>query len=682
MKRFTMTVTAAIALCVGMHAQQEKNIELDEVTVETAQVVNKPDGQLLFPTAVQKKMSTNAYNLLAKLPLPTIRIDEVTRSITSLSNQGEVQVRINGIRVGREELIALNTALVRHVDFISNPGVRYGTGVACVIDIKTNRDDAGYSLGIDASNTLTACNGNNEAFFKRNYKKAEFGLFYHFSYRDFYGRRQRQEANYLLNDGTVRSISRHDLAARNRNFGNKLELKYSLADSSTYIFQATLSGDFAHVPNDWTKRRMRHGATESINISLSNEKTFNPVLDLYFYRALNQRQSLTANLTGTHIGTNSNVFNNEGSPYRYSIGGDTWSLMGEAIYENRLQPFTLSLGSQFNVKHIHNRYSGDVNSLNRMNTRGLYLFGEANGRLWDKIGYVAGIGVSNQHYNQTKHRYDFWLFRPKFTISYALSASWSMRYMFEFSQHISAVAMISDTRIRQNSMEWLVGNPDIEPNGVATHSVRFAFTKPRIMAMLNAEYQNHYHPNMVHWTRTDTDQFLQSQRNQGAIKMFYVCSDVRCDIIPEKITFSANGGFFRFINNGDDYQHRYSSFNWGANLQTYLEHFVFTVYADNGWRWQEGETRGWQGAAMYLGGNYHVGNCTIGIYWQHPFDNTPLIHRAEVVNRYVNKTTNIVSKDYGNMITLNFTWKLNHGRVYKSLQRRLNNKDTETGIIK
>jgi hypothetical protein len=34
--------------------------------------------------------------------------------------------------------------------------------------------------------------------------------------------------------------------------------------------------------------------------------------------------------------------------------------------------------------------------------------------------------------------------------------------------------MISDTKIRQNSMEWTVGNPNIEPNRVIKHQVMLA----------------------------------------------------------------------------------------------------------------------------------------------------------------------------------------------------------------
>ena len=106
-----------------------------------------------------------------------------------------------------------------------------------------------------------------------------------------------------------------------------------------------------------------------------------------------------------------------------------------------------------------------------MHSRSMYLFGELAGK-WRKFRYTAGLGVSNESYSQGAHRFNFRLFRPKATIGYTFSKAWNLRYNFEISQHISQVAMISNTRIRSNSMEWTVGNPDIEPSNKITNEWR------------------------------------------------------------------------------------------------------------------------------------------------------------------------------------------------------------------
>ena len=39
------------------------------------------------------------------------------------------------------------------------------------------------------------------------------------------------------------------------------------------------------------------------------------------------------------------------------------------------------------------------------------------------------------------------------------------------------------------------------------------------------------------------------------------------------------------------------------------------------------------------------------------------------------------SRDNGNMISINFAWKLSKGKRFQDIQRKLHNKDTQTGIL-
>ena len=58
------------------------------------------------------------------------------------------------------------------------------------------------------------------------------------------------------------------------------------------------------------------------------------------------------------------------------------------------------------------------------------------------------------------------------------------------------------------------------------------------------------------------------------------------------------------------------------------------------------------------------------------------MNSSKVLNRYLNKETFYRNSSFGNMISLNFTWKFTKGRQYKQMQRTMNNKDTDTGILK
>ena len=65
--------------------------KLKEITVRGSRVVQRVDGQTIYPTRQQLERSTNGYSLLAKLTLPHLRVDPVMHSVTALSNLGSAQ---------------------------------------------------------------------------------------------------------------------------------------------------------------------------------------------------------------------------------------------------------------------------------------------------------------------------------------------------------------------------------------------------------------------------------------------------------------------------------------------------------------------------------------------------------------------------------------------------------------
>lgn len=659
----------------------QKSVEMEEITIEQARIIAKPDGKLIIPSTAQRESATNGYSLLSKLALPRIRVDNVLHTITAIGSNGSVQLRINGTIASKEDLLTLDPKLVKNIDFIDNPGVRYGQDIGYVINIRTTRKDSGGVIGADLSNSLSAVNGNNAAYGKLNHKDSEFALTYNFGYQDFKGNDYNEKADYLLNDNSHYRVERTTISNRARYFNNSLQMKYNLADSANYVFQAAFSTDLNNSPGDDALRLLTEGQTKQLTNQWESERSFTPVLDLYFYHRLGKRQSITANAVGTSIATKGKVFQDEGVPYRFAVDGRTWSLHTEAIYENQLKPFTLSLGLQHDIKYTRNEYSGDVNSLNQMHNQQYYLFGEAKGS-WEKLSYVAGLGVTNIRYRQAQDRYNYWLFRPKFSLGYSLSPSLNLRYTFEINEHLSKIAMISNTRIRENSREWRVGNPNIEPNKVVNHTLSLELYKPRLTNMLSIHYRNNSNPNMSHYERTPDNQFLYSQLNQKRIEMFYAGNYFRYDLIPEKLVCSTNIMLFRFLNKGFDYKHHLTAYNLSASIEAYLGKWSVSAYADNGWKFVEGETMSHQAAAIYVGAGYRTGNLTLSLYWQNPLMAHPQMQHTNILNRYVSKNIRMRGSNYGNLINFNVSWKLEYGRKYKVIDRRLNHRDTQTGIMK
>ena len=662
-----------LATMIAVHAQDIKEGEtLQEVTVKGSKVVQRVDGQTIYPTRQQLESSTNGYSLLSKLTLPHLRIDPVMHTITALSNLGNVQVRINGIMASKEDLLALDMKAVQHIDYIDNPGVRYGEGIAYVVNIIVKKPVSGYDIGADLTNTLTAVNGDETFYGKFNYGKSEFGVNYSLGYQNFKGTGYEEQATYELESGEKRSILRQQLDGQNKSLNHNIQLTYSLSDSN-YVFQSKLSASRDIQPHRlWSK-------FDSFE-DRSSSRTSSPALDLYFHRDFKRHQSLTANAVATYIKTDSHAEHNEGGNYAYNVTGKTYSLWTEAVYENRLKPFTLSLGAQYGQKYINNVYSGDANADNAMRSSTLYFFGQLKGRL-GKLGYMGGLGVSTRYYRQAEWNDRFLLFRPKLTVAYPLARNLRAKYDFEVSQHVSQIALVSDVSIKQNAMETLVGNPEITPNRVTSHDLRLTYSTPRIMSELQGYWRLNANCNMEKYTRKD-GHFFQTQTNAGnECSFFFIQSYNRWEAIPEHLSITLYGGIYRFYNFTDNYRHTYTAFNGGASVEAYLGRWTLTAYADNGWNFMEGEHRGHQAPAWYLTASYQLKNITFSLYAQHPFCARPLTNKTEVLSRYIHKDISQHSRDFGNMLTLNITWHLSSGRKYRDIQRTMNHRDTETGIL-
>ena len=681
MKRLiTFSIILFSTFCA--YAQDVENtITLNEVTVKAAKVVNKTDGMIIYPTDAQKQASNNGYSILEKLTLANLRIDNISHSITAIDNRGGVQIRINGIVVGKSEMLALNPKDIAKINFINNPGVRYGDGIAYVIDIVTRRNESGYTIGTDLTSALTTLQGDDMVYGKWNKGKSELSLSYDVSGYRTKGEKSRQTADYTLKDGRIYTIERNDVESLRKSISHDAKLTYNWADSTATVFQASLSGAFNNAPDNYTVKDIVDGTRQYKATSRAKDKSYSPVLDIYFFRQLTPRQSITANAVGTYISTQTSSFYDEGAPYKYDVDGKTASLLTEVIYENRLKPFTFSTGLNYSHKHIKNDYSGDASSLTKTNNNRLYAFAELKGML-QPFSYALGMGASFIHYTQNGHRYNFWTFHPKASLTYQINNSMQLSYTYQMQDKVSRIAMTSDAMVRTNSMEWTVGNPDLKPSHDMEHRLRVSYNTSRLQTFVEGYYKQCLKPNMAHYERTDDNQFIYTQINQKEIDVLDVYAYASYWLLPEKLQIAANGGIYRCFNFGYDYTHCYTSWFYASSITAYLGNFTLQGYIDNGNRFLEGESKGYNGAYSVLKASYTWHDLQFSLSWSNPFMSNYKSYENELLNRNLYKHTVGYSNANGNQVALNISWRLSRGSKHKSAEKRITLRDTDNGIIK
>lgn len=676
----TLSIILTAAFCA--YAQDaDKTITLDEVTVKTAKVVNKPDGMLIYPTDAQKQASNNGYSILEKLTLANLRIDNINHTITAIDNRGSVQLRVNGIVVGKQEMLSLNPKDIAKIDFINNPGIRYGESISYVIDIVTRRSESGYTVGTDVTSDLTILQGNGMMYGKWNRGKSEWSLSYDVSGYKTKSSKSKQSAEYTLTDSSIYTIERNDVESLRKAIAHDAKLTYNWADSTATVFQTSLSGTFNNIPDNYKIKDIIDGTRQYQATSQEKDKSYSPVLDIYFSRQLTPCQSIAANAVGTHISTQTSSFYDEGTPYQYNVDGKTASLLTEVIYENRLKPFTLSTGLNYSYKYTQNYYLGDASSLTKTTNNKLYAFGEIKGVI-RPLRYTLGAGASYIHYTQNGHRYNFWTFRPKVSLTYNINNNIQLNYTYQVWDRVSRIAMTSDAVIRTNSMEWTVGNPDLKPSRNMDHRLQFSYNTNRLQTFVEGYYRQCLKPNMAHYERTKENKFIYTQINQKEIDMLNVMAYAVYWLLPEKLQVAANGGMSRCFNFGNDYTHFYTSWFYIASITAYLGNFTLQGYIDNGNRFFEGESKSFSGAYSVLKASYAWRNWQFSLSWSNPFNSNYKSYENELLNRNLYKHTIGYSKDSGNLVTLNVSWRLSQGSKHKSAEKKIKLRDTDNGIMK
>ena len=680
MKRLiTLSIILSSACCV--YAQDvEKNITLGEVTVKAAKVVNKSDGMIIYPTDAQKQASNNGYSILEKLTLANLRIDNINHTGTAIDKRGGEQLRVNGIVAGKQEMLALNPKDIAKINFINNPGVRYGDGIAYVIDIVTRRAESGYTVGTDLTTALTTLQGDGMVYGKWNKGKSEWSLSYDVSGYKSKGSKSSQLAEYTLTDGSIYTVERNDVESLRKSIAHDAKLTYNWADTTATVFQASLSGAFNDAPDDYNIKEIADGARRYRATSRDADKSYSPVLDIYFFRQITPRQSVTANAVGTYISTQTCNYYDEGNPYRYDVDGKTASLLTEIIYENRMKPFTLSTGLNNSYKHINNDYSGDASSLTKTSNNRLYAFAEIKGTM-RKLRYTLGAGASYIHYTQNGHRYNFWTFHPKASLTYDINNSMQLSYTCQMQDKVSRIAMTSDVAVRTNSMEWTAGNPDLKPSHDMDHRLQFSYNTNRLQTFVEGYYKQCLKPNMAHYERTDDNQFIYTQKNQKEIDVLNVMAYAGYWILPEKLQVAANGGVYRCFNFGNDYTHCYTSWFYACSITAYLGNITLQGYADNGNRFLEGESKGYNAAYSVLKASYTWRNWQFSLSWANPLNNNYKAYENELLNRNLYKHTVGYSKGSGNQVSLNVSWRLSRGSKHNSAEKRISLSDADNGIL-
>lgn len=699
-----IAVFAAALIGAAAHAQTD-SIEVDttytlgEVTVNGMRVINKVDRQVLLPTSTMKKHSSNGYDLLNKMTLNGIITNPERQEIRSLRGGG-VQVRINDIKANQQDITALRPDEVVRVEYIDNPGVRYSDGsIDAVINFVVKRRYAGYVGGLGTMQAFTTGFNNSNAYFKYNYKKSEFCIYYNFSYRGYDERKVDSENTYFFPDGTER---RRQYLGYNTDFmytTNTVQLGYNLAEPDKYTLNVSLYYNQNNIPKYGSNQLAKETSMPDLYLyNKKSKKMYTPSLDIYWSMNLPKNQNITANVVGTYIGTDYNyqssnyLFNQspeqsmQADPvndYSYSTTGRKYSLISEAIYTKNFEKEVFSAGGEYTVSHTDNAYKGAVNTDAVLNSNNLYLFAQLQGKL-GVFNYQVGLGANYLAIHQGNIGFNKWTLRPQLSLSTKITDNLFVRYSGRMSQLAPSLSQLTDVRNQSDELNASDGNTGLKPYTGYSNSLTVSWTRPLFNFQLYGSW--YYAPDIIMTSyipelQDDGTYLLISKpENQKSFSRKSLTAYFTLHAIRDILDISLYGDYSNYSSRGLAYSHNYDAWCWGgsANLMLGRWSVAASFYTAPKSYFAESMGKGENQSNLSVSYKYKdlkVGLGVLLLGYPQGYD-----YVGKTDSKYLQSTSHTYIKDNGNMVYFTLSYNFSHGRKYQTERKKLHNSDNDNGI--
>ena len=677
---------------IGDILMQEGATELGEVVVESQAIIQKVDRQILLPSKEQMQASSDGVSLLQNLQIPRIVISPIDNSVKTLSDES-VQLRINGVEASTSDVKAINPKDIIRVEYHDQPGVRYN-GAAAVVDYIVKHRDTGGSLMLAGTNGLTLPGiGNYYLAGKVHFNKSSLQAVATYAPYDIYWTRTNNET-YHFSTGKVENNEVGE-PTRYKTYPVNVSLNYNWTNGDKNMLNIRLRDNMAYTPYGPSDRDSRlYQPTDSFEIHDHDKSSSqSPSLDIYYQHNLPHKQHLYFDVVGTYINTHSDrrflqtplfgSVSTDTTDVLSRVRGDKWSLIGEAIYEKEWENIMLTVGARHNQQWVKNTYLGSTEATVNMTTAETYAFAEMRHRV-DKFSYVVGIGVMHTLIDQAGQKQSTWIARPQLTMSYDFGKGWFWKYKGYVSGYQPSLSQLSDITQQIDKYQMRRGNPNLKSVMYVSNEMELSWQSKHVNLNLWANYSYDHKPIMEETFEEIIDgspYAIRMYDNQRGYHKLNVSPSVQVKLLDNKLMFNVTPFVKYMVSQGNNYHHEHVNYGVRGGIFYLLKGWRF--FADvvtaqhNLW----GETLTLGELTHDIGINYNSEHFGFGIMMVNPF--SP--HGSRTVTKDLSAlapTANTaVMQNYRQVLMLNFNVNLDFGSKHNEGWKRIDNEDTESGIL-
>ncbi|GHV52522.1 hypothetical protein FACS1894181_15670 [Bacteroidia bacterium] len=664
---------------------EEAAIALKDVTVSASNLTSTIDKKLVYPSERQVKASTNGIDLLQQLMLPKLLIDPLNNT-AKLPGGGEVQYRINGVKVESQDIVALIPADIIRVEYHDNPGLRYGNAEV-VLDYIVRRPETGGSIGLNLQDAFTAAWGNNYFNGRLNHKKSEFSFNYGISHRDFYKMWRDNEESFTLADGSTLQRREIGRPGHGQMSWQNINGAYSFQHDKRMLNVAlrTYASSKPHMDYYGTLYNTADPSDKVEMVDRSSGSSLRPALDLYYQENLANGQTLVANLVGTYNYTDEKRIYTESrdelllTDVNNSVIGKKYSLIGEGIYEKKMGANSLSAGMKHTQVYADNEYRNGHNYTSEMTQAETVVYADFKGKV-KKFSHSLAAGLMRSYVAQSgSDDYSSYTPQARLVVQYALPGRSSIRILTGTGITMPSLADISAVDQTVDSLQIRRGNPGLKPYFRFRNELTYEIQKGIFYGNLWATYV--YLPKAIMDEKfLEGGKIIQTWNNQKNWQQLASRLNLRAGPIRDIFQISAEGGVNHYISNGNTYRHTYTNLYTNIYLSATYKNFSANTGLETNYNRFYGETMDGGENIHYVMLGYKLKDLSLSAGMFNPFSDN---YKQQSENRSEHasyKRSNYINET-SRLITLRLTWNFSFGRKFNDIQKRLNNADNDSGVM-
>lgn len=556
--------------------------ELHEVVVAASPVVHKADMDVYRPSASAVANAKDGVQLLNNLMIPEIVVNDAMQTITTYGEA--VQLRINGRMVGIEQVKSLLPESIKKVEWINNPGLRYGK-VAGVLNFIVTNPTVGGSLMLSARPALNLRWGTYNADVKLNSGRSQWNVgallkaTNHISaHRDYYERFTYPDLTTLTRRETPREGYVCDT------WGNAwLSYSYVKPDTTTFYVSLSSSATF-DTEKCYNGTMTLSNSDEQIYITDNQGMSgYKPSLSMYLEQHFERKQTLVVDCrasayygdtytdylerrtTATLPHTNVHTFIHDSNK--------AFGMEANYIKEWDNSKFTagINYGANRNRSSYHNLEGAVFHQRqDRMNLYGEYLAKVG------KFALTAGLGANWVKYKfvETRQGNSEWMVRPQLSVDYQISPRTSLRLGYQMWQDAPTLSQTNVVAQQIDGFQWVEGNPNLKMSKSYKLSLTYRFFLPRINASLSAIAYNNSDAitTCLGWRG---DRLVTGYENSKGLRNIALRFSPQVVVIPQWLMASGSVSFRHERMEGADYLHYHN--NWSGNVAVMATHYGFTL---------------------------------------------------------------------------------------------------------